>query len=74
MAGGRRRRPRPDGPIKLIPWNVNGLRSVLGKGFPDFVNAGQPDFLLLQETKIDPARMASLQTVRDFDTGRGFGP
>ena len=41
--------------MKLITWNVNGLRSVMGKGFPDFVNAEQPDFLLLQETKVDPA-------------------
>ncbi len=41
--------------MKLITWNVNGLRSVMGKGFPDFVSAEQPDFLLLQETKVDPA-------------------
>ena len=41
--------------MNLITWNVNGLRSVMGKGFPDFVNAEKPDFLLLQETKVDPA-------------------
>ena len=40
--------------MKLITWNVNGLRSIIGKGFPDFVRAEQPDFLLLQETKVDP--------------------
>jgi len=41
--------------MKLITWNVNGLRSVMGKGLPEFVLAEQPDFLLLQETKVDPA-------------------
>ena len=40
--------------MKLITWNVNGLRSIMGKGLPDFVRAEQPDFLLLQETKVDP--------------------
>lgn len=40
--------------MKLITWNVNGLRSVMGKGFADFVKAESPDFLLLQETKVDP--------------------
>ena len=40
--------------MKLITWNVNGLRSVMGKGLPTFVLAEQPDFLLLQETKVDP--------------------
>ena len=41
--------------MKLITWNVNGLRSVMEKGLPDFIQSGQPDFLLLQETKVDPA-------------------
>lgn len=43
--------------MKLITWNVNGLRSVFGKGFPDFVRAEQPDMVLLQETKVDPATL-----------------
>jgi exodeoxyribonuclease III len=46
--------------MKMITWNVNGLRSVMGKGFPDFVRAEQADFILLQETKVDPATI-------DFD-------
>lgn len=41
--------------MKLITWNVNGLRSIFGKGFPDFVLAEQPGVVLLQETKVDPA-------------------
>ena len=43
--------------MKLITWNVNGLRSVFGKGFPEFVLAEKPDLLLLQETKVDPATL-----------------
>lgn len=37
--------------MKLISWNVNGIRAVLKKGFLDFLEAEQPDLLLLQEVK-----------------------
>lgn len=40
--------------MKLISWNVNGIRSVLGKGFLDFVKKEKPDILCLQETKAHP--------------------
>lgn len=40
--------------MKLISWNVNGLRACMGKGFLDFVAAEQPDMLCLQETKMQP--------------------
>lgn len=38
--------------MKLISWNVNGLRACMGKGFLDFVAAERPDMLCLQETKM----------------------
>lgn len=38
--------------MKLISWNVNGLRACMGKGFLDFVASEQPDMLCLQETKM----------------------
>ncbi len=38
--------------IKMISWNVNGLRAVMGKGFMDFINSESPDILCLQETKL----------------------
>ena len=38
--------------MKLISWNVNGLRSICAKGFLDFVLQHQPDILCLQEIKI----------------------
>lgn len=37
--------------MKLISWNVNGIRSVLKKGFLDFVKKHKPDVLCLQETR-----------------------
>ena len=37
--------------MKLISWNVNGIRAAIGKGFFDFVDSHDPDVLLLQEVK-----------------------
>lgn len=37
--------------MKLVSWNVNGIRSVLGKGFHDFLAAADADIICLQETK-----------------------
>lgn len=38
--------------MKLISWNVNGLRACLNKGFLDFFRRESPDFFCLQETKM----------------------
>lgn len=38
--------------MKLISWNVNGIRSVLRKDFGKFVQKEDPDILCLQETKM----------------------
>jgi len=40
--------------MKLISWNVNGLRAVLKKNFLEFLDAEKPDILCLQETKCRP--------------------
>jgi len=40
--------------VKLISWNVNGLRAVLRKGFLDYVEAENPHVLCLQETRCGP--------------------
>lgn len=37
--------------MKLLSWNVNGIRSVMKKGFVDFVKSAKPDVLCLQETR-----------------------
>ncbi|MDR0817361.1 MAG: exodeoxyribonuclease III [Clostridiales Family XIII bacterium] len=38
--------------MKLVTWNVNGLRAVLKKGFLDFCASEQADFYCVQETKM----------------------
>ncbi len=38
--------------IRLLSWNVNGLRSVLGKDFMVKLKAERPDVLCLQETRV----------------------
>jgi exodeoxyribonuclease-3 len=43
--------------MKIISWNVNGIRAVAKKGFIAFLRAAKPDILCLQEIKIsDSAR------------------
>ncbi len=37
--------------MKVISWNVNGIRAVLKKGFEDFLAEHQPDIVMLQEVK-----------------------
>ena len=37
----------------FISWNVNGLRACMKKGFADFYQGRKPDFLCLQETKME---------------------
>lgn len=38
--------------MKLISWNVNGLRACLGKGFAEFFAGADADIVCLQETKM----------------------
>lgn len=42
--------------MKLISWNVNGLRACLGKGFGDYFAAQNADFFCMQETKMQPGQ------------------
>ena len=37
--------------MRVISWNVNGLRAVHKKGFLDWFSGEDPDILCLQETK-----------------------
>ncbi|PIV90366.1 exodeoxyribonuclease III [Candidatus Gracilibacteria bacterium CG17_big_fil_post_rev_8_21_14_2_50_48_13] len=37
--------------MKLISWNINGIRAAVKKGFLDFLHAEQPDLLFVQEIK-----------------------
>jgi len=53
--------------MKLISWNVNGLRSILGKGLLEFWSAEKPDVLCLQETKAKPEQVAEVSWPRGFE-------
>jgi len=43
--------------MKIISWNVNGIRAVLKKGFAEWFAEEQPDILCLQETKARPEQV-----------------
>ena len=43
--------------MKLISWNVNGLRAVMGKNFMEFFNKIDADVFCLQETKLQAGQI-----------------
>ena len=42
--------------MKLLSWNVNGLRACIGKGFEEVLANSDADFFALQETKMQPGQ------------------
>ena len=47
--------------MKIITYNVNGLRSALSKGFTDWLAEEIPDNFCLQETKALPDQIPTLE-------------
>ena len=45
--------------IKILSWNVNGIRAIHKKGFLDWFAEESPDVLCLQETKASPEQLTS---------------
>ena len=43
--------------MKLVSWNVNGLRAIARKGFWDWMGGESPDILCVQETKAHPGQL-----------------
>ncbi len=43
--------------MRIITYNVNGIRAAIAKGFYDWMQAAAPDVLLLQETKAQPEQI-----------------
>lgn len=43
--------------IKIMSWNVNGIRAAAKKGFLDWLAAESPDILCVQETKAQPEQL-----------------
>ena len=56
--------------MRVISWNVNGLRAVHKKGFLDWLSSEDPDILCLQETKAHeeqlPEEVRSVAGYRSF--------
>ena len=44
--------------MKLISWNVNGLRACMGKGFADFFREADADLFCIQESKLQAGQIA----------------
>jgi exodeoxyribonuclease-3 len=53
--------------MKLVSWNVNGLRAVLKKGFLDILQESAPDVLCLQETKCQPSDVAHVEWPEGYE-------
>jgi exodeoxyribonuclease-3 len=43
--------------FRIISWNVNGIRAIWKKGFPDWLTKENPDFLCLQENLDQPDQL-----------------
>ena len=56
--------------MKIISWNVNGLRAILKHNFLDFLNEYEPDIIGLQETKLQqmqiPNEITNLKNYYQF--------
>jgi exodeoxyribonuclease-3 len=65
---------------RLLSWNVNGIRSLKGKGFLDWLPKESPDVLCLQETKARPDQLdddlsqpAGYQPYWNYPEKKGYG-
>ena len=60
----------PKDTIKISSWNINGLRSILGKNeIENYVNKEKPDILCLNETKVDKEVLDTEQIGKKMPTG-----
>ena len=47
--------------MKIVSWNVNGIRACLNKGFNDFFKAADADIFCIQETKLEDEQAESIE-------------
>ena len=45
--------------MRLISWNVNGIRAAVKKGFLDYLAVEEPDILCIQESKAHKEQLTS---------------
>ncbi|MDR1232885.1 MAG: exodeoxyribonuclease III [Puniceicoccales bacterium] len=48
-------------PMRIVSWNVNGLRAILGKNFHEMIEELQPNILCLQEIKVDSGAIPKIE-------------
>jgi exodeoxyribonuclease-3 len=53
--------------MKLLSWNVNGIRAVAKKGFLEWLGKEKPDIMCLQETKAHPEQLS-----KDLISPKGY--
>ena len=54
--------------LRIVSWNVNGIRAAQRKGFLEWFAGENPDILCLQETKISEEQLTtSLKQVEDYE-------
>ena len=46
--------------MKIVSWNVNGIRATLGKGLPEKMDSLAADILCFQEVKARPEQVSDL--------------
>jgi exodeoxyribonuclease-3 len=57
-----------DSKIKLISWNVNGIRAVAGRGFFEILKSLDPDVFCIQETKAQQDNMPGIpDSLKHYD-------
>lgn len=44
--------------VKMVSWNVNGIRAVIGKGFLEFFQKEDADIFCIQETKVQEGQVS----------------
>ena len=53
--------------MRIVSWNVNGIRAAMKKGFHDFVKKDNPDILCIQETKAQESDFkAEMELLTDY--------
>lgn len=55
--------------LRLLSWNVNGIRAIAKKGFVDWMKKDSPDVLCLQETKVSPDQIPpQIMSIQGYHT------
>jgi exodeoxyribonuclease-3 len=53
--------------VRIVSWNVNGVRAALRKGLADFVEKCDGDVICLQETKAQPGDVQHVKWPRGYE-------